>query len=246
MLWFLVLWPPLAFALVIAAASGYAVRGGATSSEEVGEFIRPRVPVLLALTLALVGLTLGGLFVASGDVERSLTGSFGAGTWEGIGAGVVVGSVLAAVYFGGLDRAVRGAQARFGDYVPSGSTAVLGTGGAAFFIANVVLAPVVEEAWYRGALFDALAGPLGPLSAAIVGCAAFGLFHWPGGAWYVVVTGVLVGGACWTLRAWDGGLAAPYAAHLTLNAIEYVVLTRRSRRARDLAAGEGRARPRAV
>ena len=231
MLWFLLLWSPLAFALVITAASGYAVRGGARSSEEVGEFIQPRVPVLLALTLAIVGFTLAVLFASSGDVRRSLTGSSG-GSWEGVGAGVVVGAVIAAVYFGGLDRAVRWAQARFGDYVPSGSTAVLGTGGAAFFVANVVLAPVVEEVWYRGALFDALTGPLGPFSAALVGCAAFGLFHWPGGAWYVVVTGVLVGGACWMLRVWDGGLAAPYAAHLTLNAIEYVVLTRRSRRAR--------------
>ena len=206
MLWFLLFWPPIGFALVVAAASVYAVRQGATSSEEVGEFIQPRVPVLLASTLALVGSTLAVLYATSGDIQRTLTDSLSAGSTHGVGVGAAVGAAIAAVYFGGLDRAVRWAQAHFGDYVPSGSTSVLGTGGAAFFVANVILAPIVEEAWYRGVLFDALAGPLGPFGAAVVGCAAFGLFHWPGGAWYVAVTGVLVGGACWMLRAWDGRL----------------------------------------
>ncbi len=63
----------------------------------------------------------------------------------------------------------------------------------------------------------------------MAGCAAFGLFHWPGGAWYVLVTGALVGGACWALRVWDGGLAAPYLAHLVLNGVEVVILTRQAR-----------------
>ncbi len=74
-------------------------------------------------------------------------------------------------------------------------------------MANVVLAPVVEELWYRGLLFDTLAPEVSAVAAAAVGCAAFGLFHWPGGAWYMLATGALVGGACWVLRAWDGGLA---------------------------------------
>lgn len=229
MLWFLLLWPPFAFLLVVGMASAYAIREGATSAEEVGEAIQPRIPLLLASTLALVGLTLVALSITSGDTQRSLAGAISAGSLSGVGVGVAVGAAIAAVYFGGLDRAVRWAQARFGDYVPSGSTSVLGTGGAAFFVANVVLAPAIEEAWYRGVVFEALTGSLGPLGAAVVGCAAFGLFHWPGGAWYVALTGLVVGGACWALRVWDGGLAAPYAAHLTLNAIEYVVLTRRAR-----------------
>ena len=102
-------------------------------------------------------------------------------------------------------------------------------GGTAFVVANVVLAPLVEEVWYRGLLVDALPPDLGPVVAAAGGCAAFGLFHWPGGAWYVLVTGALVTGACWALRMADGGLAAPYTAHLVLNVIEVGVLTRRGR-----------------
>ena len=237
MTWVLLLWPPLAFALVLAGASAWAVRQGATSGEAVAAYVEARVPVWLAITLALVGVSAVGLVTLDAEARRQLVVALGAGLGvREIGVGVAVGVGMAALYFGGLERAVRWAQATVGDYVPAGSTAVLGTRGLAFFVANLALAPVVEEVWYRGLLFDALvSGALGPsfglATAAVVGCAAFGLFHWPGGAWYVLLTGALVGGACWALRAWSGGLVAPIAAHLALNVVEYVVLVRRARRA---------------
>ncbi|MGB3544203.1 hypothetical protein [Rubrivirga sp.] len=62
-----------------------------------------------------------------------------------------------------------------------------------------------------------------------MGCAAFGLFHWPGGAWYMVATGVLLGLPCWWLRATYVDLASPYAAHLVLNVLEVVISTKRAR-----------------
>ncbi len=231
MSWFLIAWPPVAFLLVLGAATTAAVRGGARSAEAASEAVTARTSVWLAVTLALVGLTLAALVAESGAVRDGLMDAVRAGSWRRATAvGALSGAAVAGVYFGGLDRLVARAQVRFGDYVPAGSTSVLDGGGLAFWVANVGLAPVVEELWYRGVLFDALV-PLGPVGAAVVGCAAFGLFHWPGGAWYVVVTGVLVGGTCWGLRAWDGGLAGPVAAHLALNLTETVVRTRRARRA---------------
>lgn len=230
-LWLLILWPPLAFLLVLAGASALAVRRGATSPETVGAFVEARVSLWLAVTLALVGATLAGLVATDSALQSDLAEAMRAGRpGRAIPAGILAGVSIAALYFGGLDRLVRRAQARFGDYVPAGSTAMLGAGGVPFVVANVVLAPAVEELWYRGLLFGALAPELGGVAAAVAGCAAFGLFHWPGGAWYVLVTGALVGGVCWALRAWDGGLAGPVAAHLTLNLIETVVLRRAARR----------------
>lgn len=233
MLWFLVGWPPLAFLLVLAGASAIAVRGGAVSAETVGAFVERRIPALLAVTLAVVGASLVALALGSAVVREGLVASLVSDAWpRSVAVGAAVGAAIAAVYFGALERVLRGAQARFGDYVPAGSTAALGTSVSAFFVANVVLAPAVEELWYRGVLFDALAAQLGPAGAAVAGSAAFGLFHWPGGAWYVLATGGLVGGACWALRFWGGDLAGPYAAHLVLNLIEFVVVARAARRTR--------------
>ncbi|MEM9665364.1 MAG: CPBP family intramembrane glutamic endopeptidase [Bacteroidota bacterium] len=226
---FLVAWPPLAFLLVLTAASLYAARQGAASSEAVGTFVETRLSMLLATTLTIVGIALGLLVLVWPEAGPLLAAALQAGSWQGVGVGAAVGAAIAAVYFGGLERGVQWMQTHLGDYVPAGSTNVLGSAGGAFFLANVVLAPLVEEAWYRGLLFDLLSSSFSPGVALIVGSAAFGLFHWPGGVWYMVITGGLVGSACWGLRIWDGGLWAPYMAHLTLNVIEYAVLRRRAR-----------------
>jgi hypothetical protein len=50
---------------------------------------------------------------------------------------------------------------------------------------------------------------------------AFGVLHWTGGLWYMVLTGLVAGGSFTALALWRGGLVAPFAAHLTLNMIEF-------------------------
>lgn len=227
----LIAWPPLAFLLVIAGASALAVRRGARSAEQAGDAVRDHVPVLLAVTLGVVGATLIALVIVDADSHRQLAAALGTGAWlRDLALGAAAGALIAGLYFGGLDRIVELAQRRFGDFVPPGSTSVLGSQRVAFFVANVVLAPVVEELWYRGLLYADLGAEVGVVAAAVIGCVAFGVFHWPGGAWYMLVTGSLVGGVCWLLRAQTDALLAPYGAHLALNAIEYVVLVRRARR----------------
>lgn len=231
MTWALGLWPPLAFLLVIAGASVLEVRRGAQSGDEIGAAVQAKVSVLLSVTLAVVGLSAIAVVVLDAERRAGLAGSIAGESWAtASGWGALAGVAIAGIYFGGLDRAIAAAQARFGDYVPAGSTAALGADRRAFFVANVILAPLVEEVWYRGLLFNALGLEVGGVAAAALGCAAFGLFHWPGGAWYVLVTGVLVGVPCWVLRHTFGGLAGPFAAHLTLNVLEYVILTQRASR----------------
>ncbi|CAN5851774.1 hypothetical protein BH24DEI2_BH24DEI2_04380 [soil metagenome] len=142
--------------------------------------------------------------------------------------GGVVGALLAGLYFVLLSPILIWLQKQVGDYVPPGSVlATLEGHLPAFFVANVLLAPLVEEVWYRGALYSSLE-PLGPVPSVILTCLAFGLFHWPGGVWYMLATGGIVGGALMWLRIEQAGLLAPYLAHLTLNTVEFYVLARRA------------------
>ena len=56
----------------------------------------------------------------------------------------------------------------------------------------------------------------------LISCAAFGALHWTGGFWYMLLTGTVAGGSFAALALRRGGLIAPFAAHLTLNLIEFV------------------------
>lgn len=113
-------------------------------------------------------------------------------------------------------------QQTFGDYVPAGET--LATAGASlipFFIANVVCAPFVEESLYRGYAFTRLRRRYSlPLTFALLAL-GFGLLHWAGGFWYILLTGLVAGSLCTGLRAWRGSLPAAFAAHLALNLVEF-------------------------
>ena len=64
-----------------------------------------------------------------------------------------------------------------------------------FFIADVLLAPFVEESIYRGWATSRLLTRLGLFPTVVIGCSAFGLFHWAGGVWYVLMVGYVAGGA---------------------------------------------------
>jgi membrane protease YdiL (CAAX protease family) len=137
------------------------------------------------------------------------------------GIGAVVGAVLALAYLVALAPLLTQLQA-LGDYVPPGE--VLATVSASiplFFVANVLLAPMVEETIYRGLGLRELTLRHGRTAAVVLSCVAFGLLHWTGGLWYMVLTGVVAGGSFTALALWRGGLVAPFAAHLTLNMIEF-------------------------
>ena len=78
-----------------------------------------------------------------------------------------------------------------------------------------VMAPVVEEMYFRGRLLDAFDGKLGPVWAGVISSLAFAAIHgipafFPA---YLVFAFVLI-----ALRRRTGGLTAPIIAHVINNA----------------------------
>lgn len=137
--------------------------------------------------------------------------------------GALVGSLLAGSYIVWISPGLTVLQHEVGDYVAAGSVLPTISGNIGiFFIANVVLAPWAEETLYRGYAIPVLTKYIGAGKAVTMSCILFGLLHWPGGIWYVFLTGVLVGGALAGLFLWRKGLIAPFTAHLTLNVIEFM------------------------
>lgn len=137
--------------------------------------------------------------------------------------GLMAGVLLAILYLNWLAPLLETLQRTFGDFVPPGAVlpAVSSSIGL-FFIANVLLAPLVEETLYRGIAIPLLTTHLGVSRAVVVSCVLFGLLHWAGGLWYMLLTGVVAGGALTGLYYWRAGVLAPFAAHLALNIIEFV------------------------
>ena len=140
-----------------------------------------------------------------------------------ITVGLLAGTLLAIAYIYWLAPLLETLQRTFGDFVPPGS--VLPTVSSSiglFFIANVLLAPLVEETLYRGIAIPLLTTHLGTLWAVVLTCVFFGLLHWAGGFWYMLLTGIVAGGAFAGLFCWRGSVLAPFAAHLALNFIEFI------------------------
>jgi membrane protease YdiL (CAAX protease family) len=122
-----------------------------------------------------------------------------------------------------LSPLMAAAQRAFGDYVPPGELLpALGTALIPFFVANVVLAPFVEENLYRGYAIPRLKQTFGLPGALLISCLSFGLLHWAGGFWYIALTGVVAGGVLGGVFVWRNNIVAAFAAHLALNLIEFM------------------------
>jgi uncharacterized protein len=95
-----------------------------------------------------------------------------------IAVGLLAGALLAISYIYWLAPLLEALQRSFGDFVPPGSVlpAVSNSIGL-FFIANVLLAPLVEETLYRGIAIPLLTAHLGLLWAVVLSCVFFGLLH---------------------------------------------------------------------
>lgn len=137
--------------------------------------------------------------------------------------GLLAGVLLALSYLYWLAPLLETLQRSFGDFVPPGAVLpAVSSNIGLFFIANVMLAPLVEETLYRGVAIPLLTTQLGALWAVVLTCVFFGLLHWAGGFWYMLLTGVVAGGALAGLFYWREGVLAPFAAHLALNLIEFL------------------------
>lgn len=87
---------------------------------------------------------------------------------------------------------------------------------------SVVLAPLVEEALFRGYLFTALRSALPFGATLLLSAAAFALFHVENGLLFVLFvlpTGLLLGLA----REKSGGIALPLLIHALMNGVVSVI-----------------------
>ena len=143
--------------------------------------------------------------------------------WLEVGIGICVGVALGLLYVLLLSPLLEFLQRNLGDYVPPGRLLdSLGSAVVPFFIANVLLAPFVEESIYRGYAFRRLREKYGDRAAVVLTCISFGLLHWAGGFWYIIMTALVAGGMFAALVLWRRNIAVAFAAHLALNLLEFV------------------------
>lgn len=218
--WALLLAGPLLFlAAIVAVSVMLGARG--VPPDQIGAAVPGYAPHILVFVLA----ALGGLVLWRLPLRTLWALPKADRAWRDLGWGIAVGAALAALYFGLLAGWMEALQRGLGDYVPPGEVLATVSGQIAlFFLANVLLAPFVEETIYRGFALQRLTPRLGRAGAVVISCVAFGLLHWTGGLWYMVLTGVVAGGAFAALALVRGGLLAPFAAHLTLNLLEFLVV----------------------
>lgn len=209
---------PILFLLGIVGCSiFFSIRG--LTAEQIPEQVTALMPNILLGVLSCLGILLSrfssqvkGTWVIS-DFRKALLD---------IVFGLLAGTVLAVLYLCWLGQLLETLQRTLGDFVPPGSVLQTVSGNIGlFFIANVVLAPIVEETLYRGIAIPWLAKYVSPTGAFVVSCTLFGLFHWAGGFWYMLLTGVVAGGSFAGLYFWRGSVLAPFVAHLVLNLIEF-------------------------
>lgn len=212
---------PLAFLVGIFALSAWFSARGA-KPEEIGSLVSALVPhillgVQIVLALAALWLQHAGA-VRWGRLPRwnvpRLTSD--------LAVGAAAGAVLAGVYLFALAPLLAWLQANTFDYVPPGEILpALSRNAALFFLANVALAPFTEEIIYRGFALPYFRESRSVAGALVLSCLLFGLLHWAGGFWYIVLTGFVAGGLFAGLYLWRDGLVAPIAAHFVMNAIEF-------------------------
>ena len=226
-LWFILALPPILFLFVIILASVYAGFVNQGDAAAIAEQVTQATPyVLLVVQLLLLGLFLwvrraNGLSWA--DLGWPAQGGQTVGRELLLGA--AIGAPLAVLYMFVLSPLMVTLQTTVGDYVPPDELlSSLGSAVVPFFLANVVLAPFVEENLYRGFALSQLQKRYRFLTAFLLSCLFFGLLHWVGGFWYIILTGAVAGGVLGGLFFWRGNLLAPFAAHLALHLVEFLLI----------------------
>jgi membrane protease YdiL (CAAX protease family) len=158
---------------------------------------------------------IGALGLRAVRAARELT----MGAWFGTGLFGVAGFVLLPLVFA-VWRVVTGAPADPIDQpILCGNPSAPEIGLGAFVV--VVAAPLGEEVFFRGFLFNSLRGRLGFMRAAAISALVFAIFHVDP---KLVVVMFFVGMALAWLYERRGTLVASIAAHAMFNVIGYTLL----------------------
>lgn len=229
--WWVLLAGPILFLLGIVVMSlyyGIASRG--QNVDAIPTLVAASTPYQLVVIQILLLIILVSAMKRDGmtwqDIGWSIPRGHSAGREALIGG--AVGVALGLLYVYALSPLLSVLQGIW-DYVPPGDLlSTLGSALIPFALANVVFAPFVEEAIYRGYGLTRLLQRFGQPAAIFLSCLLFGLLHWTGGFWYILLVGGVAGGLFVWLRISRNSLIAPFAAHLALNIVEtiFVVMGR--------------------
>ncbi len=205
---FHVIWPPFLFLPV-----------GMLFAPD-GRLDATRVPWILLVTQVLLAVCTTWLVRRGGLSADDLGLGRAALRPAWIYGGLALGALLAGSYEVALGPALDWLRANVGDVIPPGETRrALGAAIIPFAIANVALAPFIEEVLYRGVLERRWREWWGPRAAFVIGIIAFGLLHWAGGFFYIGAT-ALVGALFLWVRRQSDSLHAAIAVHFSFNLCE--------------------------
>lgn len=222
--WLLMISPPVLFLVVIVGASVYFGVSTGGNAQAIADAVAGSAPTILLVVQCFMLLGLWAVLRAERLSLHDIGWRVGSGQalWQEVLIGAGLGLLLAVLYILVLSPLLTTVQRAVGDYVPPGEMLpALAGAPVPFFLANVLLAPFAEESLYRGYGISALQARLGAPAAVVVSCVLFGLLHWAGGLWYVILTGAVAGGLFVGLRIGRGNIIAAYSAHLTLNLVEF-------------------------
>jgi membrane protease YdiL (CAAX protease family) len=227
--WFLLIFPPVLFLLVITAFSiyfGVQFQGDADAIATQTTAATPYILLVSQLILLVVQ------FIVFRRQHLSLRGlGWQVTEDQTVGKelllGAIIGAPIGIAWIFVLEPILSVLQG-IADYVPAGSLFPALSGVIIpFAIADVVLAPFVEENIYRGYGWKLLLARFGKTGAVLLSSLFFGLLHWSGGFWYIVMTATLVGVPFAILRNQRGNILAPFGAHLALNIVETALVVLR-------------------
>ena len=220
--WLLLMLPPLFFLLNVVVFSVYFGVSGEYAAEQISSEVNRNVPFLLLISqLEMLGLLL--YYARRGEVNL-VESTFASGRFKGdVLRGVLLGLFLAAFYKFVIADVLIYLQGRVGDYVPEDSLNDLKSNLFVFGVANVVLAPFVEENIYRNLALVSLQSRYGDFRAIVISSIFFGLLHWLGGVWYMLATTLFVGFPFAVIALKRRSLLLVFVAHLTLNFVEFVM-----------------------
>jgi membrane protease YdiL (CAAX protease family) len=154
------------------------------------------------------------------DVWREIAAGGGAGLVLYPVVSIVAGLVLTFLY-----KMLLGQEPHFPDQLPK-HLSTFGTGASV--VLALVVAPVVEELYYRGFLFRSIRDRRGFWLGAIVSAIVFGLVHLVPAPWRDVIllqsTLAVTGFGLAAIHEWRGTIVADWAAHVAFNVIGIVLI----------------------
>ncbi len=218
----LLILPPFFFLLTLFALSIYLSSKGIRSAEEISTEIAGHVPLILLISQ---GLMLSMLLLYAKKQHRNpFRETFQSDKLKSdVLFGSILGMAMAFLYEYGLHDLIVFLQKSLGDYIPPAELGPsLKSNLFAFGLANILLAPFVEENIYRNFGFSPMVKTFGKWQAILYTSFFFGLLHWMGGVWYILTTFLFVGIPLAWLRLKKNSLFFAFIAHLSLNTIEFL------------------------